>query len=390
MDTFLPRNLYEIAKARLTRYPVVAVLGARQCGKSTIAKQLIRERNSLYLDLESLADLNKLQDPEIFFEINKGQLICLDEIQRRPELFPVLRSIVDQRSRPGQLLILGSASRDLIRQSSESLAGRISYLELTPFYYPEVEASADSQEVLRKLWLRGGFPRSYLAETEEDSFQWRTDFVKTFLERDIPQLGFNVPAMTMQRLWRMCAHSQGQLLNSSKLGDSLGLGHTKVRSYLDLLAQTFVIRILEPYHANVKKRLVKSPKIYIRDSGLLHNLLGLESLNDLLGHPVYGASWEGFVLENILTAFPDWNAFFYRTSHNTEIDLILEKGNRRIGIECKASSAPRVNRGFWNVVEDLELEKTWIIAPVDAPYLVRRNAVVSPLAAFLEELTGMA
>ena len=387
MGTFLPRNLYDTAKTRLSKYPVVAVLGARQSGKSTLAKQLIRERDALYLDLESLADLNKLEDPELFFAINKDRLICLDEIQRRPELFPVLRSIVDQNGRKGQVLILGSASQDLIRQSSESLAGRISYLELTPFYYPEVAPFAEQQEVLRQLWLRGGFPLSYLAETERDSFQWRTDFVRTFLERDIPQLGFNIPATTIQRLWRMCAHNQGQLLNSSQLGESLGLRHTKVRSYIDLLAQTFVIRVLEPYHANVKKRLVKSPKVYLRDSGLLQNLLGLESMNDLLGHPVYGASWEGFVIENVLAALPDWSAFFYRTSHGAEMDLILEKGNRRIGIECKASSAPRVSRGFWNVVEDLELENLWILAPVQAAYPIKQNVVVSPLADFIDTIT---
>ena len=246
---------------------------------------------------------------------------------------------MDESGRNGQFIILGSASPDLIRQSSETLAGRVSYFELTPFLLNEV-LEEHSLKTLRKLWLRGGFPRSYLAPNEKESFEWRLDFIRTFLERDIPQLGFRTPARTIERFWRMCAHLHGQLLNSSKLGESMGVSHHTIRSYVDMLEQSFVLRVLRPYESNLKKRLIKSPKIYIRDSGLLHALLGIESHDDLLGHPVYGASWEGWVIENVLSLLPDWNAAFYRTSSGSEIDLILEKGNRRIGVECKGFDLP--------------------------------------------------
>ena len=315
MQTYIKRFFTEKIRERLLNIPGVIILGPRQCGKSTLAKAIISEiENAVYLDLERPSDINKLTDPEAFFSLNADKLICLDEIQRVPELFPILRSVIDENRRNGQFIILGSASPDLIRQSSETLAGRVSYFELTPFLFKEISEHS-SPNKLRKLWLRGGFPRSYLASDEKESFEWRLNFIRTFLERDIPQLGFRIPAKTLERFWKMCAHLHGQLLNSSKLGESLGVSHHTVRSYSDLLEQTFVLRVLRPYESNLKKRLIKSPKIFIRDTGLLHALLDIESHNELLGHPVYGASWEGFVMENILSLLPNWNCILLPTLH---------------------------------------------------------------------------
>lgn len=372
MQAYINRLQASKIKNRLKHMPAVALLGPRQVGKSTLARQLIKTfRNAIYLDLERPADLNKLRDPEAYFALHADKLICLDEIQRTPELFPILRSVIDERERNGQFLVLGSASPELIKQSSESLAGRISYIELTPLILKELGASS-----LRALWLRGGFPRSYLAPDDKTSFEWRLDFIRTFLERDLPQLGFSLSAKVIERFWRLCAHSHGQLLNQSKLGSSLGVSHHTIRSYIDLLEQTFVLRALPPYEANLKKRLVKSPKIYVRDSGLLHALLGLETQDDLFSHPCYGSSWEGFAIENILSLLPDWRASFYRTSSGSEIDLILERGQRRVAIECKASTSPEVGRGFWNALKDLEIEEAWIVAPVSESYPLGKGVTV--------------
>lgn len=385
MQKFLNRALTRKILQKIQATPVTAILGPRQCGKSTLAIAIISEMaNSLYLDLERPSDINKLRDPETFFSVNSEKLICLDEIQRAPELFPILRSIVDVHNKNGQIIILGSASPDLLKQSSESLAGRISYLELTPFLLKEVSKGNDPT-ALRKIWLRGGFPRSFLAKKEEDSYEWRLDFIRTYLERDIPQLGFRIPAKTLERFWKMSAHFHGQLLNNSKIGSSLGVSHHSVRSYVDLLDQTFILRVLPPYEINLKKRLVKSPKIYLRDTGLLHALLNIETQNDLLGHPVFGASWEGLVIENILSIFTDWKAFFYRTATGSEIDLILEKGRKRLAIECKASSAPRVDKGFWQALSDLQIQEAWIIAPVRETYPIEKRVTVSPLWDFIKK-----
>ncbi len=358
--------------------PAVALLGPRQVGKSTLAKQIIKPfKNAIYLDLEKPSDLNKLRDPEAYFSLHADKFICLDEIQRTPELFPVLRSVIDERQRNGQFLILGSASPDLIKQSSESLAGRISYIELTPLNQQEIKINLQ-----RTLWLRGGFPRSFLASNDNNSCKWRQDFIRTFLERDLPQLGFSLSAKTMERFWKICAHTHGQLLNQSKLGSSLGVSHHTIRNYIDLMEQTFVMRALPSYQTNLKKRIVKSPKIYVRDSGLLHTLLGLETQDDLFSHPSYGSSWEGFVIENILSIFPDWHASFYRTSSGSEIDLILERGTKRIAIECKASSSPEVGRGFWSALKDLEIDEAWIIAPVSESYPYGKGVTVAPIHEF--------
>lgn len=372
----------------LQDFPAVAVLGPRQCGKSTLAKKIIRNRSdAVYLDLESPGDLAKLQAPELFFNEHHDKLICLDEIQRLPEIFAPLRSIIDKRQRNGQFLILGSASRDLLKQSSETLAGRIAYLELSPFTFNEINDSKE-QIPLNTLWLRGGFPDSLLSRNDKTSRRWRDNFIRTFLERDIPQLGLQIPSPTLRRVWQMCAHDQGQLLNSSKLGSSLGVSHTTFRSYIDLLSEVYMLRILPPYIANIKKRLVKSPKIYLRDTGILHTLLAIDSFDELMGHPVFGSSWETIAMETIIPSFHDWQPFFYRTATGVEIDLVLSRGKRKLAFEFKASSAPRVGKGFWTALHDLQIDQAWIIAPVQQGYPLDKNVRVSPLSEIREPDPG--
>ena len=386
MQGYVPRFITENVERRLRAMPAVAILGPRQCGKTTLARALLSGRaDTLHLDLERAADRNKLQDPEAFFKLNADKLICLDEIQRLPEIFAEMRSFVDRVGKNGRFLILGSASPELIRQSSETLAGRIAYLELTPFLLSEIEAPEPSDRRWR-LWLRGGFPRSYLAEGEADSYEWRQDFIRTFLERDIPALGISIPARRIERFWQMCAHVHGQLLNRSKLGESLGVSHHTIDSYLALLEQAYLLRVLQPYHPNIKKRLVKSPKIFIRDTGLLHALLAIQSQNDLLGHPVYGASWEGFVIEHITAAHRQWRPFFYRSASGAEIDLVLEKGRKRVAVEAKASSSPEAKRSFFNALEDAKIDEAWIVAPVDESYPYRKGVTVAPLDAVIRQI----
>ena len=375
-------NLVETLKSRLERNPAVALLGARQVGKSTLAEVLLKQfPGAIYLDLERPADMNKLTDPEAFFTSVGQVLICLDEIQRLPDIFPVLRGLIDRNKRNTQFLLLGSASRDLIRQSSESLAGRLSYLEITPFTQAEVPAITPAVH-----WLRGGYPRSVLADDDESSFQWREDYIRTFLERDIPQLGFHIPANTMARLWQMLAHSHGQVLNASKLAASMGISPHTIRKYIDLLEQTFMLRVLLPYTNNTKKRLVKSPRVYLRDSGILHALLGIENQQELFGHPVYGASWEGYVIENIVTRLPRWKPSFFRTSNGAEMDLVLEKGSRRIAVEVKSSTSPMVSKGFWASIETIQPDATYIVAPVDSAYPIAKGVNVVPLSEFIESM----
>ena len=377
---YLPRNIEPELQECLIDFPAVAVLGPRQCGKSTLARKIIaKQPNAKYLDLEKPADLAKLQEPELFFAQHSDKLICLDEVQRLPEIFAPLRSIIDSRNRNGQFLFLGSASRDLIQQSSETLAGRIAYLELTPFVYAEIE-KAQEPISLQDLWLRGGFPDSLLARNERASGRWRENFIRTFLERDIPQFGIRIPAPTLRRVWQMCAHTQGQLLNSSQLGSALGVSHTTFRSYIELLAETYMLRILPPYMANLKKRIVKSPKVYLRDSGILHSLLAIDTFDDLIGHPVFGASWETVAMETIIATFPNWEPYFYRTAAGAEIDLVLIRGNRRVAFEFKASTTPHVTKGFWNGLRDLDIEQALIIAPINESYPIRANVRVSPLS----------
>ncbi len=388
MQGFIQRKLYTRIMRLLQDFPAVAILGPRQCGKTTLALEIAKETGpSIYVDLERPSDARKLRDPELYFRQYQDRLVCLDEIQRHPDLFPLLRGVIDEHRRNGRFLILGSASRDLIRQSSETLAGRIAYLELTPFLLSEAAGhSPTDPSVEKSLWLRGGFPDSYLARNTASSLEWRENFIRTFLERDIPQLGFKIPAETLRRLWRMLAHSHGQQLNSSRLGEAIGVSHTTIRSYLDLLSQTFMIRLLQPQHANLKKRLVKSPKVYIRDSGILHALLEIEIQEELWGHPVYGASWEGFVTENIIAELDRWSPSYFRTAAGAEVDLILTRGKRRIAVECKASSAPEVGKGFWNALKDLGIKEAWIIAPVTESYPIEKGVSVANLFDFLAKM----
>ena len=379
MHTYIQRNLEKDVHEYLRFFPVVGILGARQVGKSTLAKKILSELpQSVFLDLEDDRDLNKIRDPWAFFEHYQNRLICLDEIQRLPEIFTQIRSFVDQTGKVGQFLILGSASPDLLKQSSETLAGRIGYLSLPPFLREEVSPLSD----FRSHWLRGGFPRSFLAEDDRLSLRWRENFVSTFLERDLSVLGLASLSGNLGRLWKMCAHLQGQVLNMSKLAEPLGVSQPTVRRYLEVLEKTYLLRILPPYRSNSFKRLVKTPKIYIRDSGLLHSLLRIESFSDLLGHSDYGWSFEGYVIENILNRFPDFEASFFQTSNGTEMDLILTRGSRRYAIEVKSSSAPNPGRGFQNVVDLIQPEKAWIIAQVDQEYPLK-GALVTNLDNFL-------
>lgn len=382
MRHFIERKAAATVRQYLKIFPIVAILGPRQCGKSTLVKALSENWSaSLYLDLQSDDDLAKLNQPAYFFQSNADKIVCLDEIQLVPQLFSVLRSVVDKNRQNGKFILLGSASRDLIQQTSESLAGRIGMIYLTPFTLNELNLLAGFS--LNAFWLRGGFPDSYLAENDEYSLIWRENFIKTFVERDIPQLGFQIPALQLKRLLMMCAHNQGQLLNYSKLGESLGLTHPTIKRYIDLLEQTFIVRTVPPYEVNVKKRLVKSPKVFVRDSGLLHQLLAIPDYNSLLGNPVFGSSWEGLAVENVIVNMPDWNYFFYRTASGDELDLILEKGNQRIAIECKASMTPKLAKGFWRALEVVQPQRTFVITPISGSYDIAPQVTVCGLEEFL-------
>ncbi len=383
MQCYIKRLFTESLLAKLNGFPVVGLLGPRQCGKSTLAKLILASFNGIYLDLESPRDLNKLEDPELFFEANSDKLICLDEIHRAPDLFSVIRSHVDKTRRKGQFLILGSASPALLKQSAESLAGRITYQELTPLLLNELPSfSFDSHST--PLWLRGGFPDSILAPDLPQSCAWRDAFIRTLIERDIPQFGIQISSSQLRRFWLMCAHSNGQVFNASKIGRSLGLSDHTVRAYLDIFSNLFMLRILPPYFANAKKRLIKSPKIYFRDSGILHSLLHIDSEMDLFGHPAFGSSWEGFVIEQILANFPRWTPSHYRTATGVEIDLIMENGLQKIGIEIKATSSPKIGKGVIAECKALALDHLWVIAPVTNAYPIQKNVTVTSIADCLE------
>lgn len=359
---------------------MTALLGPRQCGKSTLIKNLTRERDHLlYLDLERPSDLQKLDDAEWFLLSQSDKLICLDEIQRKPELFPVIRSIVDSDRRPGRFLILGSASRDLIQQSSESLAGRISYKKLTPFLWSEMEERVTLEDYLN----RGGFPLSLLATRDDDSYEWRTDFISTFLERDLLQFTGFTP-VTMRRLWQMLAHNNGQTLNLSKIGDSLGVSHTTVRHYVDLLEGTFMVTQLRAWSGNTKKRLVKTPKVYLSDTGLTAALLQLRSFDQLAGHPVFGSLWEAAVLAQIQAQFPEAELSYYRSSHGHEIDILIKLRQKILAIECKASLSPALSASFYKAAEDAEPDHILVAAPVNQGYPMKKGVDVVSLS----ELTG--
>jgi uncharacterized protein len=354
------RALQAQVERALTRHPVVGLLGPRQVGKTTLAKEVAAHarRGVVHLDLERPSDLARLADPELYLERHVEDLVVIDEVQRRPDLFPVLRALVDAGRKPGRFLVLGSASPELLRQASESLAGRVRYLELGPLTLDEV---GRSRENLDRLWLRGGFPESFLAESDEASLEWRQAFAATFLERDLASLAPGLPSERVRRFWQMLAHRHGQLWNASDLARGLGVSPPTVASYADLLVGSFMVRRLEPYHANVGKRLVKSPKLFLRDSGILHALLGIGDHDDLLGHPVVGASWEGFLMEQVLALVPHDDACFYRTAAGAEIDLILRARGRWHAYEMKHTVAPQPTKGFWTALADLEIEEARVL-----------------------------
>lgn len=365
----IKRALTEKVIKSLRAMPVVALIGPRQVGKTTLAQEIgeIFDKTSTYLDLELDSDFNKFSDPEAFLSRFRNELLIIDEIQRKPDLFRILRGLVDIRKRAGertgQFLLLGSASRDLLQQSSETLVGRIRYLELSPFSFRELHRNDPTGFNPEKLLVRGGFPDSYLASSEEESWEWRNDFISTYVERDIPLWGPAISATRLDRFWRMLAHYHGQQINFTELGRSLETSHTTIRNYLDTLTDFYMVRQIQPWSGNTKKRLVKAPKIYIRDSGLLHKLLNISSIDGLLGHPAIGASWEGFVLENIIMALnTKWRYSYYRSSGQAEIDLVIETADRATwAVEVKRSVAPKLTRGFYEASKDIKADKKFVI-----------------------------
>ena len=359
---------------RLQQFPAVGLLGPRQVGKTTLAfAQKALYPDALYLDLELPSAQRQMDDPEAFLMAHAQQLVILDEVQRMPELFGILRGVIDQRRRmgqaSGQFLLLGSATGVLMQQSSESLAGRVAYVELPPLQAPEIFTHQPSVADLNALWVRGGFPLSWLAPSDADSMTWREVFMATYLEKDIPALGPRIPATTLRRLWTMLAHHQGELLDLSKLAAALAISGQTVSRYIDLLCDLMLVRRLPAWHGNVGKRLIRSPKVYVRDSGLVHALLGLPNLDAVLGHHIAGSSWEGFVLEQLINAAPQAEASFYRTSNGAEVDLVLTFRNQQTWvIEIKRSSAPTVSRGFYQAATDLDAVRKLLVAPVAQPF----------------------
>jgi predicted AAA+ superfamily ATPase len=377
--------------------PVVALLGPRQVGKTTLALEIAGkrlEKKWAYLDLELESDRSKLTDAESYLKGFEGRLLIIDEVQRRPELFPLLRGLVDARKRKGektaQFLLLGSASRDLLYQSSESLAGRIRYLELSPFKVWELHQHDPLGFNVNKLWFRGGFPDSYLAASDEDSWEWRNDFIATYVERDLPGMGPRIPSSRMKIFWTMLAHFHGQQIVYSSLGKSLEVSHTTIKTYLDILTDFYMVRQIQPWSGNTKKRLVKSPKIYLRDTGLLHKLLNIPSYESLLGNPMIGASWEGFVAENIILQLTDqWRYSYYRSSTQAEIDLVLEGPDDEVwAIEIKRSAAPQISRGFHTAAEDIKATRKFVVYPGSERFPMGQSTEAIGLVDFLKLLTS--
>ena len=377
-------------KETIRRFPAVALLGPRQVGKTTLARTLGKTRKSIYLDLEAPDDLIRLQDPLSFLPRHSDKLIILDEIQRAPDLFMTLRGLIDKNrlaNRQGeQFLLLGSASMDLLRQSSESLAGRINYMELSGFNILETPHTRPSD--LHRLWLRGGLPNSYLASSDTDSMEWLEMLIRTYLERDVPQMGFRVPASRLRRLWTMLAHLQGETLNYLKLGGNLEVDGKTIRHYLDILVDLLLVRRLHPWYGNVKKRLVKAPRFYIRDSGILHRLLGISDYDDLLSNPVLGKSWEGFVIDNILSVLPNRiESYFYRTAAGAEIDLVLKLSSRESwAIDIKHGQVPQVKSGFHQGAKDINATKKFVIYGGDDEFSIKNDTMVIPLTGLMAKL----
>lgn len=389
----IDRRIIPKVNAALARQAAVALIGPRQVGKTTLAHAIAATRPSLYLDLEAPGDRNKLSNPELFLKGHEDKLVILDEIHRAPELFRTLRGLIDRGrrkgKRTGRFLILGSAAINLLRQSGETLAGRIEYVDMGPLDVLEVKDSAAARN---RLWLRGGFPDSYLAKSDADSFRLRQNFIRTYLERDVPQFGPRIPAETLERLWTMLAHGQGGLLNASRLASGLSVSAPTVTSYVGLLVDLLLVRRLPPFHANVGKRLVKSPKVYVRDSGLVHALLGLRDMDDLAGHPVVGPSWEGFAVETLLAVAPERaKASFYRTAAGAEIDLLIELGGRNglWAIEIKRGLSPRLERGFHHARRDIKPAKVFLVYSGEDRYPLGDGVEAIGLRALAEMLAAL-
>ncbi len=386
----IQRRLEHIIEETLKRSPSVALMGPRQVGKTTIALNISATIPSIYLDLESRIDLEKVRDINAFHDDNRTKLIILDEVQRLPEVFAQLRGIIDKErrkgNRAGQFLFLGSASIDLLKQSSESLAGRIAYIELHPIDVSEY--AGESIENMNVLWTRGGFPESLLAASDQGSLDWRRDFIRTYLERDIPQLGPRIPAETLDRFWTMLAHNQGSVLNAAHLARNLEVAGVTVGRYLDLMVDLLLVRRLKPWTFNIGKRLIRSPKIYIRDSGITHALLNIGNYTELLGHPVVGGSWEGFVIENIMSVAPlNVQPFYYGTPAGAEIDLILEfSPTEKWAIEIKRNTAPSVSKGFYIACDDIQPQRRYVVYSGKDRFLLAHDVLAIPLFELMQEI----
>ena len=366
----------------LLNFPVVGLLGPRQCGKSTLAREILAKMpGTIYLDLERASDLARLAEPETYLSAQKGRLICIDEIQRKPDLFPLIRSLVDEWGGSGSFLILGSASRDWLRQSSETLAGRIVYQYLSPFLWKETAGIAADED----YYSRGGFPRSFLAPDAGISMEWRESFITTFLERDLMQWKNFTPTL-MGRLWQMLAHCNGQTVNYSTLANSLGITSATVKNYIDLLEATFMVLVLPPHSSNLGKRLVKAPKVYVADSGITNALLQLTTFRQLVGHPVWGSIWEQIVLLNLKAHFPKAQYSFYRTAHGAEMDIVIKQGDTIFAVECKATVSPVLTKGNYSAIDDIAPLRTFVAAPVKAGWPVKPNIEVVSLVELCEKL----
>lgn len=377
------KQLLDRIARRFKTSPAVALLGPRQCGKTTLARLIADGQQSTYFDLENPVDLARLSEPMTTLEPLRG-LVVIDEVQRRPDLFPVLRVLLDRKPLRARFLILGSASPDLLQQSSETLAGRLALVEMAGFVLDEIPPKDQG-----RLWLRGGFPRSFLARSEQLSLDWRRDFIQTFLERDLAQLGVRVPATTMRRFWTMLAHYSGGIWNASEIGNSLGEAHTTVRRHLDSLSAALVVRVLQPWFENIGKRQIKSPKVYVRDSGILHALLGITNWRGLEGHPKLGASWEGFVTEQLLNWLDHPEAYYWRTQAGAELDLLLFHRNRRIGIEIKRADAPTITPSMQHALNDLKLDALYVVYPGETRYTLSEKIEVLSLQECISTLVNL-
>jgi len=367
----------------LENFPVTAIIGPRQCGKSTLAKHILEaiDKDYIFIDLEKPSDLRKIENAEWFFNTQKDKIICIDEIQKSPDLFPCIRSLTDEWGKNGSFLILGSASRDLLKQSSETLAGRIAYKQLSPFLWSELNGSYTIEDYFE----RGGFPRSLLVKDSDVSLEWRENFISTFLERDLLQWANSTPS-AMRRLWQMLAHLNGQTVNYSSLGNALGVSNQTVRNHIDLLSGTYMADIVLPYTSNLGKRLVKAPKVYISDSGVAGALLGINGFPNLLGHTTFGAMWEQIVLSNIKGEFPNAELFFYRSSGGAEIDFVVKLNGEIFAVECKASFAGGLSKGNFSAIEDISPKQTFVVSPAEDNWSIKKDIEAVSISGLINAL----